>query len=178
MLVTSKIEIPQKLKDELIKNNLPIPDDNNFYFLYDITDNNAYLTVEENSEIYETDIIKKIKESLLTDTFQELLFKFINKSGLKDSEVYNKAYIDRRLFSKIRSDKDYHPSFGTVTLFALSLKLSTEEYKQLLNSASYSLPTNTYAGITLKYCFNNKIYNVYEVNNLIYTLTNKEIKDL
>ena len=178
MLVTSKIEIPQKLKDELIKNNLPIPDDNNFYFSYDITDNNAYLTVEENSEIYETDIIKKIKESLLTDTFQELLFKFINKSGLKDSEVYNKAYIDRRLFSKIRSDKDYHPSFGTVTLFALSLKLSTEEYKQLLNSASYSLPTNTYAGITLKYCFNNKIYNVYEVNNLIYTLTNKEIKDL
>ena len=178
MLVTSKIEIPQKLKDELIKNNLPIPDDNNFYFSYDITDNNAYLTVEENSEIYETDIIKKIKESLLTDTFQELLFKFINKSGLKDSEVYNKAYIDRRLFSKIRSDKDYHPSFGTVTLFALSLKLSTEEYKQLLNSASYSLPTNTYSGITLKYCFNNKIYNVYEVNNLIYTLTNKEIKDL
>ena len=178
MLVAQKIEIPQNLKDELNNNNLPIPDDKNFYFSYDITDNNTYPTVEENSEIYETDIIKKIRESLLTDTFQELLFKFINKSGLKDSEVYNKAYIDRRLFSKIRSDKDYHPSFGTVTLFALSLKLSTEEYKQLLNSASYSLPTNTYAGITLKYCFNNKIYNVYEVNNLIYTLTNKEIKDL
>ena len=178
MLVVQKIEIPQKLKDELIKNNLPILDNKNFYFSYDIPDNNAYLTVEENSEIYETDIIKKIKKSPLTDTFQELLFKFINKSGLKDSEVYNKAYIDRRLFSKIRSDKYYHPSFGTVTLLALSLKLSTEEYKQLLNYASYSLPTNTYAGITLKYCFNNKIYNIYEVNNLIYTLTNKEIKDL
>ena len=178
MLVAQKIEIPQNLKDELNNNNLPIPDDKNFYFSYDITDNNTYPTVEENSEIYETDIIKKIRESLLTDTFQELLFKFINKSGLKDSEVYNKAYIDRRLFSKIRSDKDYHPSFGTVTLFALSLKLSTEEYEKLLNSASYSLPTNTYAGITLKYCFNNKIYNVYEVNNLVYTLTNKEIKDL
>ena len=177
MLVTQKIKIPQKLKDELIKNNLPVPDDKNSYFSYDITENNAYLTIEEDSEIYGTNIINEIKKARLTDTFQELLFKFIDKSGLKDSEVYNKAYIDRRLFSKIRSDKDYHPSFGTVSLFALALKLSTEEYKQLLNSASYSLPTNTYAGITLKYCFDNKLYNVCEVNNLIYTLTNKEIKD-
>ena len=52
------------------------------------------------------------------------------------------------------------------------------EYKKLLNSASYFLPNNTYTGITLKYCFDNKLYNVYEVNNLIYTLTNKEIKNL
>ena len=178
MLVSQKIEIPQKLKDELIKNKLQVPDYKNFNISYDIIENDAYIIVEEDSEIYKTDIMQKIKKIHLTDTFQELLFKFIDKSGLKDSEVYNKAYIDRRLFSKIRSDKNYHPSFGTVTLFALALKLSTKEYKQLLNSASYSLPSNTYAGITLKYCFDNKLYNVYEVNNLIYTLTNKEIKDL
>ena len=178
MLVSQKIEIPQKLKDELIKNKLQVPNYKNFNISYDIIENDAYIIVEEDSEIYKTDIMQKIKKIHLTDTFQELLFKFIDKSGLKDSEVYNKAYIDRRLFSKIRSDKNYHPSFGTVTLFALALKLSTKEYKQLLNSASYSLPSNTYAGITLKYCFDNKLYNVYEVNNLIYTLTNKEIKDL
>ena len=178
MLVSQKIEIPQKLKDELIKNKLQVPDYKNFNISYDIIENDAYIIVEEDSEIYKTDIMQKIKKIHLTDTFQELLFKFIDESGLKDSEVYNKANIDRRLFSKIRSDKNYHPSFGTVTLFALALKLSTKEYKQLLNSASYSLPSNTYAGITLKYCFDNKLYNVYEVNNLIYTLTNKEIKDL
>ena len=178
MLVVQKIEIPHKLKDELIKNNLPIPDFKNSYISYDIIENDTYLTVAEDSEIYESDIIKKIKNTNLTDTFQELLFKFIDESGLKDSEVYNKAYIDRRLFSKIRSDKNYHPSFGTVTLLALALKLSTEEFEQLLNSASYSLPTNTYSGITLKYCFDNKLYDVYEVNNLIYTLTGREIKEL
>lgn len=139
---------------------------------------NTYTAVAEDSEIYETDIIKKIKNTNLTDIFQELLFKFIDDSGLKDSEVYNKANIDRRLFSKIRSDKNYHPSFGTVTLLALALNLSIENFKQLLNSAFYSLPANTYSGITLKYCFDNKIYDVYYVNNLIYTLTDKEIKDL
>ena len=178
MLLAQKIEIPQKLKDELIKNNLQIPNNKYSYISYDIMENDTYTTIKEYLENYEIDIIKKIKNAHLTDTFQELLLKHIDKSGLKDSEVYNKAYIDRRLFSKIRSDKDYHPSFGTVSLFALALKLSTEEYKQLLNSASYSLPSNTYTGITLKYCFDNKIYNVCEVNNLIYTLTNKEIKDL
>lgn len=122
MLVAQKIEIPQKLKYELIKNNLPVPDDKNYYLSYDTTNNNAYITIEEDSEIYETDIIKKIKKARLTDTFQELLFKFIDKSRLKDSEIYNKAFIDRRLFSKIRSDKDYHPSFGTVSLLALAFR--------------------------------------------------------
>lgn len=178
MLVVQKIEIPQKLKDELIKNNLPIPNYKDFCISYDTIENDTYNIVAEDSEIYETDIIKEIKNTRLTDTFQELLFRFIDKSGLKDSEIYNKANIDRRLFSKIRSDKNYHPSFGTVTLLALALNLSTAEFEQLLNSAFYSLPTNTYSGITLKYCFDNKLYNFYDVNNLIYTLTDKEIKDL
>ena len=110
--------------------------------------------------------------------FQTLLFKYIDERKLKDSDVYNKVNIDRRLFSKIRSDKNYHPSFGTVTLLALALNLSTKKFEQLLNSAFYSLPTNTYFGITLKYCFDNKLYDVFYVNNLIYTLTDKEIKDL
>ena len=178
MLLVQKIEIPQKLKDELIKNNLPIPDYKNFSISYDIIENYTYIAVAEDSEIYELDIIKKIKNTHLTYTFQELLFQFINESELKDSEVYNKANIDRRLFSKIRSDKNYHPSFGTVTLLALALNLSTKKFEQLLNSAFYSLPTNTYFGITLKYCFDNKLYDVFYVNNLIYTLTDKEIKDL
>ena len=102
MLLAQKVDIPQKLKDELIKNNLQIPDNNYPYILYENTENDTYTTVKENSEIYEIDIIKRLKNTHLTDTFQELLFKFIDKSGLKDSEVYNKAYIDRRLFSRTK----------------------------------------------------------------------------
>ena len=134
--------------------------------------------VAEDSAIYEATIMKKIKETYLTETFQELLFKLIDKSNLSEVEIYQKAYIDRKLFSKIRSDKHYHPSFGTVTLFALALELSTLEFEKLLNSASYSLSTNTYSSITLRYCFDKKIYDISTVNNMIYTLTNKEIKEL
>ena len=37
-----------------------------------------------------------------TKSFRELLFSFIDRSGLKDSDVYRKAGIYRRLFSKVR----------------------------------------------------------------------------
>ena len=57
MLLVQKIEIPQKLKDELIKNNLQIPDYKNFNISYDTIENDAYISVAEDSEIYEADII-------------------------------------------------------------------------------------------------------------------------
>ena len=56
--------------------------------------------------------------------FQTLLFKYIDERKLKDSDVYNKVNIDRRLFSKIRSDASYHPSKETIILLGLSLELS------------------------------------------------------
>ncbi len=81
-------------------------------------------------------------------------------------------------FSKIRSYNEYHPSFGTVTLLALALKLSSNDYENLLKSASYSLPLNSYINITLKYCFDEKIYNVNKVNELLYAISGKQIKEL
>ena len=133
------------------------------------------LIVEEPSEDY---VISKIKEISLTETFQELLFKYIDKSGFSDLEIYKKAHIDRRLFSKIKSDVNYHPSFGTVTLLALSLTLNIEDYELLLKSASYSLSTSDIQNVVLRYCFEHKIYDIFYVNNLLYTITDKEIKDL
>ena len=56
--------------------------------------------------------------------FQTMLFKFIDEKNLKDSDVYNKVHIDRRLFSKIRSDSNYHPSKETIILLGLSLELN------------------------------------------------------
>ena len=100
--------------------------------------------------------------------FQTLLFKYIDERNLKDSDVYNKVNIDRRLFSKIRSDSSYHPSKETVILLGLSLELSEEEISNLLDSASYSLPKNNYFDLIIRFCFINKIYKIDEVNELLY----------
>ena len=99
--------------------------------------------------------------------FQKLLFNHIDRRNLKDSDVYNKAHIDRRLFSKIRSDSNYHPSKETVILLGLSLELNEKEIEDLLASASYYLPKNNYYDLIIRFCFINKIYDVFEVNELL-----------
>ena len=99
--------------------------------------------------------------------FQKLLFKYIDDRDLKDSDVYNKVHIDRRLFSKIRSDEDYHPSKDTVILLGLSLKLNIDEFMDLLDSASYSLPKNNYFDLIIRFCFIEGIYNIKDVNDLL-----------
>ena len=108
-----------------------------------------------------------INETKNENKFQKLLFKFIDDRGLKDSDVYNKVHIDRRLFSKIRSDINYHPSKDTVILLCLALELEEKEAEELLYSASYSLPKNNVYDLIIRFCFIEKIYNLIEVNNLL-----------
>lgn len=153
--------IPQKLLDLFV------------FYEEDILKNKDSSTLEESFEEYEILKIKKSEKS-----FNELLFEYIEKCNISDVELYKKANIDRRLFSKIRSSNEYHPSFGTVTLLALGLNLSSIEYEKLLKSASYSLPQNSYVNITLKYCFDEKIYDVNKVDEILYATSGKLIKEL
>lgn len=110
----------------------------------------------------------KIKSTEVKPTFNELLFKYIDKTKLTDSQVYKKAHVDRRTFSKIRNDKNYHPSKETIICLGFALQLSIEELERLLNSAYYSLPENSYFNIAIKYCIENKIYDLEQVNDILY----------
>ena len=108
-----------------------------------------------------------LNKELDQNNFQKILFNLIDKSGKKDSDIYNKAYIDRRLFSKIRSDSNYHPSKNTVISLGLALNLDIDKFETLLNSASYSLPKNNYFDLIIRFCINEKIYNIIDVNNYL-----------
>ena len=99
--------------------------------------------------------------------FQKLLFMHIDKHNLKDSDVYNKVNIDRRLFSKIRSDKNYHPSKETVILLAIALELNEDELDDLLLSASYSLPKNNYFDLIIRFCFKERIFDLFKINEFL-----------
>lgn len=107
-----------------------------------------------------------IEEKMDNNKFQTLLFDYIDSRNLKDSDVYNKVNMDRRLFSKLRN-KDYHPSKETIILLGLALELTDAELEDLLLSASYSLPKNNYFDLIIRFCFENKIYNVMEVNEFL-----------
>lgn len=108
-----------------------------------------------------------IKDSISDNKFQAKLFNFIDERNLKDSDVYNKVHIDRRLFSKIRSDSDYHPSKETVILLGLALELNEEEFEELLNTAAYSLPKNNVYDLIIRFCFVEGIYDLNNVNELL-----------
>ena len=90
-----------------------------------------------------------------------------DSSNIQDF-IAQKAHIDRRLFSKIRSNKNYHPSKETIILLAIALELKENELEELLDSASYSLPKNNKYDLIIRFCFINKIFNLTDINELLY----------
>ena len=108
-----------------------------------------------------------INQNKELNDFQTLLFKYIDEKELKDSDVYNKVNLDRRLFSKIRSNNNYHPSKETVILLGIALELEEKDFEKLLESASYSLPKNNYFDLIIRFCIINKIFKLNEINELL-----------
>ena len=114
------------------------------------------------------DINTFIEKNKDKHNLQQLLFSYIDDKNLKDSDVYNKVNIDRRLFSKIRND-NYHPSKNTIILLGLSLELTENQIIKLLESDSYSLPKNNNRDLIIRFCFIEKIFDPIKVNELLDT---------
>lgn len=106
--------------------------------------------------------------SQMEETFSQRLLRMIDERNLKDSEVYNKARVDRRHFSKIRKDVNYAPNKKTVLAFAIALELSLDEAKDLLASAGYALSRSSKTDIIVAYFLQNKIYDMFEINDVLY----------
>ena len=98
------------------------------------------------------------------ESFSERLLRMIDEKGLKDSDVYKRANIDRRLFSKIRGDEDYMPSKKTAISFCLALQLDMDEAKKLLATAGYTLSTSSRFDLIIIYLIENCEYNIHFAN--------------
>lgn len=106
--------------------------------------------------------------------FNELLFSLIDESGHKDSEIYKKVDIDRKLFSKIRCNDNYIPRKNVIIKLCLALELERNEFDKLLNSAGYSLSNSKFDKI-VSYCLDNNVYNLCQVNEYLYTFCNASL---
>lgn len=105
----------------------------------------------------------------LEETFSQRLLRMIDERGMTDSETYTKAYVDRRHFSKIRKDVNYVPNKKTVLAFTIALELSLDEAKDLLASAGFALSRSSKTDIIVAYFLQNKIYDMFEINDVLDT---------
>ena len=100
--------------------------------------------------------------------FSETLLKLIDESGEKDSVIYKRANVDRRLFSKIRSNPDYRPSKATAVAFAIALQLNVEETNDLIGRAGYVLSHSSKADLAVECFIEHQIYNIDRINEVLY----------
>lgn len=174
-----KVEIPESLlvslrevKERLIKKQEEARDYIRFSLAPDPDIKYSRTSASEESSSLSPTEQKEIEEIINKEpplTFRDVLFRLIDSRNFIDSYVYKKAKVDRRLFSKIRSGQSKHVSKKTAIRLVLALELSIDEANSLLTANHDSLYEDSYFDAVIKWCIENRKYDLAMVDNILYS---------
>jgi hypothetical protein len=105
----------------------------------------------------------------IDDTFSEALLRLIDAKGKTDPEVYKKANIDRKLFSKIRNNPQYQPSKTTALAFAISLELNLDETRDFIGRAGFAISHSNKLDIIVEYFIKRGEYDIFLINDTLFS---------
>ncbi|KPB03693.1 hypothetical protein [Bacillus sp. CHD6a] len=138
--------------------------------IYDVRGKEDYICYNESPILHEKSDIFEIEEFIKNNkkpTLQQVLFHYMDRHGGTDAEIYKKAGLDRKHFSKIRTNPDYRPKKATMVALAFALGLDEKETEDLLGAAGLSLSENDISDLVIKFFLMKGIYDLGRLNEAV-----------